>query len=146
MTDRVLLSLDLSYKVGWACSTGKSGVKDLLKFNGDFGQMGHEFSEWLDRKICMEHVTHVIIERGFFRGKSSYPLSGLVYTAHVVSYGLACVRHELTPRELKVWATGKGNASKADMMAEAARRGLEFVSDDEADALLLLAYLQEIIK
>jgi hypothetical protein len=48
---------------------------------------------------------------------------------------------------LKKYATGHGNASKGDMMAAAAIRyeGIAVGSDDEADALMLLAYAEEIL-
>ena len=44
---------------------------------------------------------------------------------------------------LKSWATGKGNASKDDMVAEAKRRGFSPQNDDEADAVLILEYFKD---
>ena len=39
----------------------------------------------------------------------------------------------------KAW-TGKGNATKDDMIAEAERRGMKVIDDNHADALAILAY------
>lgn len=48
--------------------------------------------------------------------------------------------HTVTPAELKKWATGKGNADKAAMLAAARRLGWIGDSHDEADAFLLWCY------
>lgn len=46
---------------------------------------------------------------------------------------------EVNPMRLKRWATGRGNADKAAMVAAARGCGAEVAGDDEADAWLLRA-------
>ena len=68
-----------------------------------------------------------------------------VYGGLVATMGMWCVRQDNpVPYEgvavgtiKKSW-TGKGNASKDDMMAEAIRRGYAPTDDNEADALAIL--------
>ena len=135
-----ILALDIATKTGWACSNGKSGTRDFSEYKEDYGHLGAQFGDWLGEVIEHHHVRQLVIERGFFRGPASFLLSRLVFQAHVMGWGYNCKRHEFTPGELKKWATGKGNATKAEMMEAARSKGLPFADDNEADAQLLLAY------
>lgn len=45
-----------------------------------------------------------------------------------------CDIHTYSPSAIKKFATGSGNSSKAEMMAEATRRGRIYGTDDECDA------------
>ena len=49
---------------------------------------------------------------------------------------------EVSPTELKKFATGKGNADKQQMIEAARKHGYLGNSDDEADALLVKRYFQ----
>jgi Holliday junction resolvasome RuvABC endonuclease subunit len=51
----------------------------------------------------------------------------------------------ITPSELKRWATGAGNATKDDMVLAATDRGYQPANDDEADAALLRAYVLDAV-
>lgn len=49
----------------------------------------------------------------------------------------------VSPMTIKKHWTGKGNADKAAMIAEAVKRGFKPVDDNHADALALLSYARE---
>jgi crossover junction endodeoxyribonuclease RuvC len=63
--------------------------------------------------------------------------------AELVAGNLGARYVEIDNQKLKKYATGKGNASKDDMLAEARSRGCVTDSDDEADAFLLWWYWQD---
>jgi Holliday junction resolvasome RuvABC endonuclease subunit len=55
--------------------------------------------------------------------------------------------HTVTPAELKRWATGRGNASKDDMLTAATEKGWDGWDHNEADAWLLWRMaLEEVAK
>jgi hypothetical protein len=67
---------------------------------------------------------------------------------HAMSWA-AEIGAELMPvhtGSLKKWATGKGNASKEEMMAVAVGHGITPVDDNEADAFLLLSMAAQQLK
>jgi Holliday junction resolvasome RuvABC endonuclease subunit len=80
----------------------------------------------------------------FIRGKAalevSHSLRGVIRAA-CWETGVQYI--EVQPADLKKWATGKGNASKEEMVQRANNLGYEGKSDDEADAYLLLKWAEE---
>ena len=91
----------------------------------------------------------VVYERPHQRGR--FATGNLLgYSAHVESW---CAAESLEHTDchsgtLKKWATGKGNASKDEMREHGRRRFLKVlntavISDDEVDALWLLAWAQD---
>lgn len=57
----------------------------------------------------------------------------------------ALLLDQVTPTELKKWATGSGVATKDDMVLAARDRGYEPANDDEADAALLREFVLDAV-
>ena len=71
---------------------------------------------------------------------SHHDRSGLWWMiVHEVSNRTGCTIVEVTPTQLKKYATGKGNVSKSEVMAAAIRRYIDvpIANDNEADAFVL---------
>ena len=94
---------------------------------------------WIARKLDQLHPAIVAIEQPHLRGVNSFYFCGMLGIV-----ALNCHRRRIdwiTPqaRDIKLHATGKGNADKDAMVAAAeARWGVICRTDDEADALWLL--------
>lgn len=71
------------------------------------------------------------------RANATIPLAGLGAILRLVAWRHGVHVAEVTPSELKEWATGKGNASKDEMITAAGERGAAPQNHDEADAALL---------
>lgn len=143
-----ILALDLGTSCGWALLTlaGKtcSGVQSFKPGRFDGGGMRYlRFTRWLeeitagvDRVVFEEVRRHVATDAAHVYG-------GLM--AHLTAF---CEAHGI-PYEgvpvgtIKKFATGKGNADKAAMIAAARARGFDPKDDNEADALALLHFVVE---
>ena len=142
-----VLALDVGNKTGWARGDGarvESGVQDFTPRRTDLpGIRWFRFTAWL---IPMsEHVEHIITERW----TSAPGIAGKISAGYVTRVEEVCamqgmIHQEVSPAELKRWATGKGNASKREMVdAVLSRRGWTdklALGYDEADALALLHF------
>jgi hypothetical protein len=53
--------------------------------------------------------------------------------------------HVVPALTIKKFWTGSGRAKKPDMIAEAQKRGYELVDDNQADAVALYVYAQEVL-
>ncbi len=90
-----------------------------------------------------DEITKVYYEEVMQRPLSVY--AGHIYGGLKATLGMWCVEHNI-PREgvpvgtIKKHWTGRGNASKSEMVEEAIRRGYAPIDDNEADALALLHY------
>jgi Holliday junction resolvasome RuvABC endonuclease subunit len=156
-----VLALDPATHCGWAVSENghiiTSGVWDLKPKKHDMAK-----TKWA---MLWDHTTllhgmspiDVIVFEDVLA--HSRPGGGTnIYAAHCYgglaamiefwcdNYGKRCERLGVT--EIKKFATGKGNASKADMVATAriAFPDQCVDSDDQADALWILAYYLDIQK
>ncbi len=85
----------------------------------------------------------VIYERPFARGqdatRSLWGLAGLI-EATANAAGLPCL--DVTPAEIKKWATGCSKADKEDMIFTAGLYGYPGDNEHEADAFLLLKFAE----
>lgn len=147
-----ILSLDLATKTGWALWDGsriESGVQDFTRKRGEsHGFLFWSFDRWLET-VFIVGIDLIIYEQ---------PATFRSGAANAIAHGLSaflqkrCEQHGLAATvvntmTLKKWATGSGRAGKEEMIQAARRRGfvhLDYIPDDnEADALLLLAYAIE---
>ena len=148
---KTILALDLGTKCGWAIGDGltgdnvvatRSGVWNLTPKKGDEpGRRWDLFDTFLDNLICstpLNAIAYEVVSRH----------AGTM-AAHVYGGFKALVEREaytyfydLIPLHvgtIKKHATGKGNASKAMMIAAANERwGIEVGDDNQADALWIL--------
>lgn len=150
-----VLALDLGTHAGWAVSNRAldapqaSGTMDLTPRRGESpgfrylrlrSKLEEIRSAYPDLTIVAYEMPH---QRG---GAASEVLLGCATT--VQSW---CAEHSLQhvsvhSATLKKSATGKGNASKEEMVAAAKAKGWKPANDDEADALHLLDYaLKELL-
>lgn len=143
-----ILALDLGSKLGWAVSFGPD---DISHGTIEFRPGRHEGGgmQWLRfRKWLTEmHDEHGPIEAVYFEEVHRH--AGTI-AAHVYGGFLAHLTAWCEGRQPKVpyqgipvgtikkaW-TGKGNANKDAMIAEAKARGFNPKTDNDADALALL--------
>jgi len=146
-----VIGLDLSLtSTGWA--TWDDHEDPALEF-GTFGEGGHREDTLTMRQRRIVRATDrvtalaqyadlAVVEAHSFAGKggSQHDRSGLWWIAvnDLMSFGVPVL--EVAPSSLKQYVTGKGNASKMDMVLAQARRfpHLPIKKDDEADALGLV--------
>jgi len=146
-----VLALDLGTATGWALSSHDqhitSGTVTFRPGRFEGGGMRYlRFRRWLDEvarlggpidRICFEEVRrHVSTD-------SSHVYGGLM--GMLTAWGeLNAVPYEGVPvGTIKRFATGRGNADKAAVVAAMQARGFHPADDNEADALALLLWAIE---
>ena len=140
-----ILALDLGTNCGFALRTNTdftfSGTWPLKsKRMESVGMRYVRFREQLDKLHRAEPITVVYFEevRRHMGVDAAHMYGG--YLAHLQAW---CVKHEVENQgvpvgEIKKFWTGRGNAKKDEMTAEARRRGFDPVDDNEADAIAIL--------
>jgi len=141
----VILGIDpgtrCGFAIGYAGEPPTSGTWDLSVPRGDSpgvrylrlrAQLNSALKAYPDLKL-------IVFEKSFQRGRAAQEIA-LGWVAHIQAW---CAEHGIEHRgvwasTLKKSATGKGTASKTDMVHRAAQvLGRAVESDDEADAVLL---------
>lgn len=143
-----LLTLDLGTTTGWAMRTEDgiimSGSQSFKPGRYDGGGMRYlRFKTWLtDLKNNMGGVDYVAYEevRRHAGTDAAHVYGG--FMAHLTAW---CEHHKIPYEAIPVGtikkdATGKGNASKDDMIAAMKAKGHNPEDDNEADAIALLYY------
>lgn len=144
-----ILALDLGTKTGWALSQYTAGVRHITsgvqsfspgRFEGG-GMRFLRLGAWLEEvnKLCggvqaiyFEEVRrHASTDAAHAYGGYMGKLTEWCELNHVPYQGVPV-------GTIKKHATGKGNASKEEMMAKAKARGHTPKDDNEADALAIL--------
>lgn len=140
-----ILAIDSGTKTGWAASIGSSGTQDFsLKRGESPGMRFLMFRSWLLKMIVLTQPDMIIYERAHHRGGSSTEVCvGFTTTIQTVCAENSIEYVALHSGTLKKHATGKGNASKEDMMKAARAKGWTFQDDNESDALWLLDFAKE---
>lgn len=139
-----ILALDMATKTGWA-NDSASGTEDFRKKAGDSrGMIFIRFEAWLNEMVKISGPDMIVYERPHARGRAANEvLNGmLAFTVKVCQvHGIEYT--DCPSTSLKSFATGKGNASKGDMMAAYRKRfGADPLDDNEADARWLHAWAQ----
>ena len=145
-----ILALDLGTKMGYAVSTFDksnlfdSGTKDFsLKRHEGGGLRYLRFRYFLDhlKESCgpFEQIVYEKVRR--HKGTEAAHIYG-GFQAELCSWG---EKHQtpygsLEVAEIKRFVTGRGNASKDDMVLGVQDRGFEPIDDNEADAIAILLY------
>lgn len=149
-----ILALDCATTTGYAFTSEKdspvSGIANFALRRGESpGMRFLNFSYFLTNAVLTAAPDLVVFEQSHHRGGAATEVCVGMTTRVLEICALYGFEHApIHSRELKKWATGKGNASKEDMQMEAAKRFPHYDSSkdkggDEADALLLLAYATE---
>lgn len=142
----VILTLDLGTATGWAIRTRDSGITSGTqsfkpqRFEGG-GMRFLRFKRWLTEvKQSVDGINVVYFEevRNHAGVDAAHAYGG--FMAHLTAW---CEHHDIPYQgvpvgTIKKHATGKGNASKDDMIASMQRKGHAPADDNEADALALL--------
>jgi Holliday junction resolvasome RuvABC endonuclease subunit len=143
-----ILALDLGTTTGWALrfDTGRitSGVETFKPRRFEGGGMRYvRFTDWLVEIAMHAHgIRRVVFEE--VRRHAGTDASH-VYGGFLATLTSWCEEHEV-PYEgvpvgtIKRFATGKGNADKAAMIAAVRARGFVPADDNEADAIALLLW------
>lgn len=150
-----ILALDLGTTTGWALMTRDgsitSGTESFKPHRFEGGGMRFlRFKRWLTEiKQTSDGIDAVYFEevRRHLGVDAAHAYGG--FMAHLTAW---CEHHQIPYQgvpvgTIKKHATGKGNASKDEMIAAAKARGHLPADDNEADALALLHYalgLQEV--
>jgi Holliday junction resolvasome RuvABC endonuclease subunit len=138
-----LLALDLGTSMGFAILKDNkfiSGTKKFAKYKEQFGERFYNFRKWLLDIIERHHVDVVYFERvyGHTGTEAAHVYGGLMY-----ALGSICFQHNipcngLTVQAIKKFMTGKGNATKEEMIAAAQQKGFAPKTHDEADAIAIM--------
>jgi len=154
-----ILALDLATSTGWALSDRNgvitSGVQTFdLKRGESAGMRFLRFRKWIKEVMALGELGKqfndrnpglIGYEQAHHRGGASTQLCVGMCTdvlAEAALYGLDHVA--VHTASLKKFSTGKGKASKEEMIAKAKEiyPQIEIIDDNHADALLLLNYVK----
>ena len=150
--NQTLLTLDLGTTTGWALhardgsiTSGSASFKPQ-RFEGG-GMRFLRFKRWLTEiKQSADGIDAVYFEevRRHLGVDAAHAYGG--FMAHLTAW---CEHHQIPYQgipvgTIKKHATGKGNASKDEMIAAARNLGHSPADDNEADALALLAYARSL--
>ena len=147
-----ILALDLGTDCGFAIykDDGKfiSGTKKLGTYKEKFGARFHEFRTWLLNIIAKHNIEAVYFERVFgHKGvDAAHCYGGFLYMLASVCFqqNIPCISFSV--QAIKKFMTGKGNATKDEMITAAKQKGFNPKTDDEADAIaIMLLALKDII-
>ncbi len=138
-----LLALDLGTSLGFAIfKDGKfiSGTKRLGTYKEKFGARFHEFRTWLLNIIAKHNIEAVYFERVFgHKGiEAAHCYGGFLYMLASVCFQQNIPCKGLTVQAIKKFMTGKGNATKDEMIAATKQKGFNPETDDEADAISIM--------
>jgi Holliday junction resolvasome RuvABC endonuclease subunit len=138
-----ILALDLGTRTGYAILKNNLitiGTRKLKHDKRASGRRFLDFRNWLIQLIRAHNIYRVFFERVY---RHSGTEAAHVYGAFM--YTLAAVCEELHVKcagipvtTIKKFATGKGNASKEDMINFAKSWGYNPLDDNSADALAIL--------
>jgi Holliday junction resolvasome RuvABC endonuclease subunit len=143
-----VLALDLGTTTGWAIKQQSeriiSGTQSFKPQRFEGGGMRYlRFKRWLTEiKATVEGIDEVVFEE--VRRHASTD-SAHVYGGLLATLTAWCEHHRIPYRAIPVGtikkhATGKGNASKEEMVSAMRARGHAPADDNEADALALLYF------
>lgn len=144
-----ILALDCGTKAGWASEVDgriESGVQDFgLKRGESKGIRFLRFNTWLNKMLELVKPHIVVYEMAHLRGgHATEILVGMTTRIEEFCESKNIEYSSVHSGTLKRFATGKGNASKEDMMRAATLKfGRVIDSDDEADALLILGWAKQ---
>lgn len=146
-----ILALDFGLKTGWASHNRGIGVvsnaMELGALRGESpGARWLRFSRWLESILSLTMPNLVVYEQAHHRGGYATDiLVGMVTRLHEKCELFKVEYAPVHSATLKKWATGNGRADKEDMVLAAVQRypNIAIKDDNQADALLLLAYAEE---
>lgn len=151
-TGSTVLALDLGTTVGWALRMGDhsilSGTQTFRPGRFEGGGMRYlRFTDWLVEVAMRAHgIRRVVFEEVRRHAGTD---AAHVYGGFLGTLTAWCEEHEIPYQgvpvgTIKRFATGKGNADKAAMIAAVRARGFTPADDNEADAIALLLWATDL--
>lgn len=152
-----ILAIDAATRTGWAFLDVEAGVSGASIFSGwqdfsvkDRGSTYHglvmtRFERWLRETInelqpalIAYEIPHIGLQNRVSNNTTRLVLGGLYCTTMKVldEHRLAWV--DVPPKEHKKVVTGKGNASKSEVLAAVRNLGHDVDNTDQADAVAIL--------
>jgi Holliday junction resolvasome RuvABC endonuclease subunit len=143
-----VLALDLGTKTGFALRVNGKITGGTLKLRHDRAASGARFLDfriWLTRIIKIQDIRGVFFERVYaHKGtEAAHVYGGFMYALAAVCEELRVKCRGFDVGSIKKHATGKGNATKAEVIAAMRDRGFDPGDDNEADALAILCLALE---
>lgn len=138
-----ILALDLGTNLGFAIyKNGKfiSGTKKLGTYKEKFGACFHEFRKWLLNILAKHNLEAVYFERvyGHKGVEAGHCFGGFMYMLASVCFQQKIPCISFSVQAIKKFMTGKGNATKDEMIDAARQKGFNPETDDEADAIAVM--------
>jgi hypothetical protein len=145
-----ILTLDLGTQTGWSLLHRGVICSGTLTFKNDRYQGGGmrylRFSRWLDdmKGLAGGHLTEVYFEemRRHLGVDAAHVYGGFLATLTAWCEGEAIPYQGVSIGTIKHHATGKGNASKKEILKVVKAKGYDPQDDNEADALALLEWVR----
>ncbi len=144
-----VLTLDLGTQTGWSVLRNGIVTSGTLTFKNDRYQGGGmrylRFSRWLDD---MKRIAGPLTEVYFEEVRRHLGVDAAhVYGGFLATLTAWCEQEEIPYQGISVGTikrhvTGKGNASKQDVMLSIRAKGYKPQDDNEADALALLEWVR----
>jgi len=138
-TQYKILALDQGTITGWAYGFKDEEFGSIEFINKNKIERWVEFCEWLDRFIKEIKPFTIVIEKPFFRGKSSDYLMAFANMSKVVAHKNEVAHMEVHGMTIKRHAGVK----QGKLVNQAKDRGWNVSDDHQADALFLLDYVKK---
>lgn len=147
----IILSLDLGTNTGWKIGDREVSVSGVANFgNSRFDGGGVRFLKFIKFLDDMHENTRMRPELVTFEEVRRHAATDAAHVyggfwSHLMAWceknGIPCTA--VPVGTIKKYATGKGNASKTDMIVAMQAKGFKPRDDNEADAQALWEYSQE---
>lgn len=144
-------ALDLGLKTGWAFRTEQDGVftgtvRQRRKTKDAYGIKFMLFESFLNDSCDTYGMPDIVVYEGVQSHKGVY--AAHCYGGYKAVLTAWCEKHgvyyePLSVQEIKRYATGKGAASKTEMIYSAVKKGYLPQDDNEADAIAILHAFME---
>ncbi len=138
-----ILALDLATRTGFAVGEASGeprfGTKVIGRPGESIGKFANLFDEWLSDMITLEAPELIVFEAPILPARTTpdtaRKLMGLAFLTELICYRRDVRCREANIMTVKKFFTGRGRASKAEMIEAAASHGWICKDDNEADAL-----------
>lgn len=135
-----ILALDVATKTGWATDTA-SGVWDFkIKRDESSGMRMIRFKSKLKEILIAENINLVVFERTSGANQSAIIVQSELHgVLKMYLEELSIEYRAYSAKEIKLFATGKGNSGKPAMIAACIEKyNITPIDDNQADALHIL--------
>jgi Holliday junction resolvasome RuvABC endonuclease subunit len=146
-----ILALDLGTATGfaiWNNGAITSGTKKLRHNKNASGLRFLDFRCWLIEMIKEHNIDEVFFERVYaHKGTcAAQCFGGFMYMLATVCEELSVKCSGISVGTIKKFMTGKGNATKEEMIAVAKTHGFNPIDDNEADSVAILLTALHLLK